>query len=172
MRGIQAAVAPIAIVLAVAGCASYGGLRDSVRALTPTGAQPIGRCQEYGVWGVVEEPGYGCAFFAPGTQKQVLRGLVRALDRERFADAVCHPDPFRGVVEVQAKRGDTMLYAEVSRQGSVIAMSESGDEPLSVYPDARYLTSDYERAPAGTVILKLNASTYPDRTPRSDWRHC
>jgi hypothetical protein len=170
MRRIHAITVSIAVVLAAAGCGPYDGLRGTVQALTPAHAERIGRCQEFGAY-VIEEPGYGCAYFVRGTQNAVVSALAQDLEREGF-ESVCHPDPLRGLVEVQAKRGETMVYAEVSEQGSIITMSESGEEPLNISRTTRYVTTPFERAPKDAVILKLTAATYPDRTPRSDWPAC
>jgi hypothetical protein len=170
MRRIHAVAVSIAVALAAAGCGPYDGLRGTVQALTPPDADRIGRCQEFGAY-VIEEPGYGCAYFVRGTQAAVVSALAQDLEREGF-ESVCHPDPLLGLVEVQAKRGETMVYAEVSEQGSIITMSESGEEPLNISRTTRYVTTPFERAPKDAVILKLTAATYPDRTPRSDWPAC
>jgi hypothetical protein len=169
MRRFHAIAVSIAVALAVAGCGRYQGLRATVQALTPPHAERIGRCQEFGAY-VIEEPAYGCAYFVRGTQKVVVRALAQDLQREGF-ESVCHPDPLLGLVEVQAKRGETMVYAEVSEQRSIITMSESGEEPLNISKDPRFVRTAYERAPSGAVILKLTAAIYPDRTPRS-WPRC
>jgi hypothetical protein len=137
----------------VAGCGAYGELRDTVEALTPEGADTIGECQEYGAY-VIDTPGYGCAYFVPGDRQAVSRSLAERLESEGFR-AVCEEDSLSGTIDFRATRGNTSVYAHVSRLGSVITMS--GDQPLNIRPDVRYVT-DYRVAPRGHVIMKLLAS--------------
>jgi hypothetical protein len=140
-------------VLLLAGCGPYGELRDTVDALRPDDAQTIGKCQEFGAY-VIDTPGYGCAYFVPGDRRAVSRSFAERLASEGFR-AVCEEDALSGTIDFRATRGDTSASAQVSRLGSVITMS--GDQPLNIRPDVRYVT-EYRAAPRGHVIMKLLAS--------------
>jgi hypothetical protein len=142
----------LALVLLTAGCGPYGQLKETVRALEPDGAETIGECQEYGAY-VIDTPGYGCSYFVPGDRQNVSRSLAERLADEGFR-SVCSEDRSLGTIDFRAVRGKTTLYAHVSQLGSVITMS--GDQPLSIYPDADYL-SEFQAAPPRHVIVKLVA---------------
>ena len=142
----------LAAALLVTGCGPYGQLKDTVHALEPDGADTIGKCQEFGAY-VIDTPGYGCSYFVPGDRRTVSRALAERLDSEGFR-AVCEEDRSLGTIDFRATRGKTTVYAHVSRLGSVIAMS--GDQPLSIYPDADYM-SEFLPAPPKHVIVKLVA---------------
>jgi hypothetical protein len=143
----------LVVALLLAGCGPYGELRDTVEALAPENADTIGECQEYGAY-VIDTPGYGCAYFVPGNRRAVSRSLAGRLDSEGFR-AVCEEDALSGTIDFRATRGNTAVHAHVSRLGSVITMS--GDQPLNIRPDVRYVR-DYRAAPPGHVIMKLLAS--------------
>lgn len=49
MRGRAASVS-LAVVLLMAGCTTYGGLRSVVDQAAPPDAARVGECQEYGVF--------------------------------------------------------------------------------------------------------------------------
>jgi hypothetical protein len=140
-------------VLLLAGCGPYGELQDTVEALAPEGAETIGECQEYGAY-VIDTPGYGCAYFVRGDRRAVSRSLAARLESEGFR-VVCGEDSLKGTIDFRARRGKTWIYAEVSRLGSVITMSDG--QPLNIRPDVRYVT-DYRVAPEQHVIMKLQAN--------------
>jgi hypothetical protein len=142
----------LAVVLLLTGCGPYGQLKDTVETLEPESAETIGKCQEYGAY-VIDTPGYGCSYFVPGDRRTVSRALAQRLDSEGFR-TVCEEDVSLKTIDFRATRGNTTLYAHVSRLGSVIAMS--GDQALSIYPDADYMT-EYRAAPPGHVIVKIVA---------------
>lgn len=143
----------LVVALLLAGCGPYGQLRDTVEALAPEGADTIGECQEYGAY-VIDTPGYGCAYFVPGDRRSVSKAFADLLEGEGFR-AVCSEDSISGTIDFRAARGNTSVYAHVSGVGSVITMS--GDQPLNIRKDARYVT-DYRAAPPRHVILKLLAN--------------
>lgn len=142
----------VAAVL-LAGCGPYGELRDTVETLTPEGADTIGECQDFGAY-VIDTPGYGCAYFVPGDRRAVSRSFAERLASEGFR-AVCEEDFLSGTIDFRATRGNTSVYAHVSRRGSVITMS--GDQPLNIRKDVRYVR-DYRVAPPRHVIMNLLAS--------------
>jgi hypothetical protein len=143
----------LAAVLLLAGCGPYGELQDTVEALAPEDAETVGECQEYGAY-VIDTPGYGCAYFVRGDRRAVSRSLAARLEGEGFR-AICEEDSLSGTINFRARRGETWIYAEVSRLGSVITMSDG--QPLNIRPDIRYVT-DYRVAPRQHVIMKLQAN--------------
>ena len=153
-------------VLLLVGCGPYGELQDTLEALAPEDAETIGECQEYGAY-VIDTPGYGCAYFVPGDRRAVSRSLAARLDSEGF-DAVCEEDSLKGTIDFRARRGKTWIYAEVSRLGSVITMSDG--QPLNIRPNVRYVT-DYRVAPRQHVIMKLQANE-EDRGLGGGTREC
>lgn len=157
----------VAASLLLVGCSGYGELRSIVAAATPPDARRIGKCQEFGVYGVIDDPVYGCAYFVPGTRTGVTADLVRRLEREGF-DVRCQEASYYGLVELGAERGPFTVTAEVSRRGSLITMS--GDQPLNISDTTRFVSSPYRVAPEGHVILKLEAGRYEWSAWR--WRRC
>jgi hypothetical protein len=160
-------LALVAAGLLLAGCSGYGELRSIVAAATPPEAARIGECQELGVYGVIDDPVYGCAYFVAGTRAGVTAELVRRLEREGF-DVRCQEAPYYGLVELGATRGPFTVTADVSRRGSLITMS--GDQPLNISDTRRFVSSPYRMAPEGHVILKLEAGRYEWSARR--WRRC
>jgi hypothetical protein len=156
----------VCVALLVGGCGPYGKLKDTVEALAPDGARTIGKCQEFGAY-VIDTPGYGCAYFVPGARRAVARSLAKRLAELGFR-AVCEEDSLSGTIDFRAWRGETAVTAKVSRLRSVISMS--GNQPLNIYDDVRFL-SDYRAAPPGHVIVKLLASA-EDRPVGGGTRHC
>lgn len=166
MRIASAVGAAAALVLG--GCAGYGELRSVVGAATPDGAERIGKCQEFGVYGVIDDAAYGCAFFVRGTRDGVALAIAQSLVREGFT-ARCHEES-EGVIEFHGERGSIRAYGRVSRRGSVITMS--GDQALNIHEDTRFLHSDYRRAPDGHVIVKVGASRDDGPPLWTDWPDC
>jgi hypothetical protein len=149
------------------GCSGYGELRSIVADATPPDALPVGKCQEFGVYGIIDDPVYGCAHFVRGTRTGVTAGLVRHLEQAGF-DVRCQEASYYGLVELSATRGPFTVTADVSRRGSLITMS--GDQPLDISDTTRFIRSPYRVAPAGHVILKLEAGRYEWSASR--WRRC
>lgn len=168
MRG-QSLIALVAASVLVGGCSGYGELRSVVGQATPADAERIGECQEFGVYGVIDDPVYGCAYFIPGTQNGIAEGLAQNLARQGF-DARCQEEPFDGIVELNATRGNITVTADVSKRGSIITMSE--DQPLNISDDTRFVSSPYRTAPPGTVIVKLEAGRYESRWAGRGWADC
>lgn len=156
----------VCAALLVSGCGPYGKLKGTVEALAPDGARTIGECQEFGAY-VIDTPGYGCAYFVPGSRRGVARSLAQRLADLGFR-TVCEEDSLSGTIDFHAWRRGTGVAAKVSRPRSVITMS--GSQPLNIYDDVRYLT-DYRAAPAGHVIVKLLASA-EDRPVGGGTRQC
>jgi hypothetical protein len=167
VRGRAASVS-LAVVLLLAGCTTYGGLRSVVDQAAPPDAAKVGECQEYGVFGVIDDAAYGCAWFAPGTRGGVTRGIASRLEARGF-EARCRLDSLRRLVELSAQHGEIIVHAEVSGRGSVITMS--GMEPLDISSSTRFITSDYLAAPPANVIVKLTA-VKDAGVLRRDWPLC
>lgn len=166
---LRATVGLLLAALAVAGCTGYGELRSVVGEATPEDAERVGECQEFGVYGVIDDAAYGCAFFVAGTRDGVALTIAQSLAAEGFT-ARCNDDPIDGTIEFHGERGSIRVYGRVSRRGSVITMS--GDQALNIHRDTRFLRSDYRRAPRGHVIVKLGASKDAGEPLFTRWPDC
>jgi hypothetical protein len=157
----------VVATLFLSGCSGYGELRSTVQQATPRDAERVGDCQEFGVYGVIDDPVYGCAYFVPGTRTGVTVALTAHLERKGF-DVRCQEAAYYGLVELSATRGSITVTADVSRRRSLITMS--GDQPLNISDSARFVRSPFRTAPAGHVILKLEAGRYEWSASR--WPRC
>jgi hypothetical protein len=157
-----------AVVLALFGCSVYGEVRSVVEKATPEDAVRIGDCFESGAWGVIDDVGYSCAYFVPGTRDGVARAIAERLAAEGFA-ARCQERGYDRMIELHGERAKIRVDAEISPPGYVIDMD--GDLPLNISREAGSPELDYRHAPRGNVIAKLGAyeregGLYPE------WRGC
>jgi hypothetical protein len=162
-------VSAIALSLVLAGCSGYGELRSVVGDATPDSAERVGKCQEFGVYGVIDNAAYGCAFFVAGTRDGIALAVAESLVAQGFT-ARCREDAFDGTIEFHGERESIRAYGTVSRRGSVITMSN--DQPLNIHRDTRFLQSDYRRAPRRHVIVKLGASRDGGEPLFANWSDC
>jgi hypothetical protein len=159
----------LAAAFVLAGCSGYGELRSVVGEATPDRAERVGKCQEFGVYGVIDDAAYGCAFFVAGTRDRVALAVAESLVAQSFT-ARCREDGLDGTIEFHGERGSIRAYGRVSLRGSVITMS--GDQALNIHRDTRFIYSNYRRAPRGHVIVKLGASRDGGEPLFANWPDC
>jgi hypothetical protein len=159
----------VALAIAAGGCTGYGELRSIVGAATPDGAERVGKCQEFGVYGVIDDAAYGCVFFVPGTRDGVALDVAKRLVANGFT-ARCGEES-QGTIAFHGERGGIRVSGQVSRRGSVITMS--GDQALNISRDPPTVSGlDFRRAPARNVILDVGASHTDGPRLWTDWPDC